>query len=76
MTDVQYSDDGQWFWDEAGQQWLPVDGQSGGSSSSGGSGGMSVNPIAVNQSLTLVPPAHRGDVLGGEHRHADQQVCR
>ncbi len=55
MSDVQYSDDGQWFWDNDGQQWLPVDGQSGGSSSSGGSGGMSVNPIAVNQSLTLVP---------------------
>lgn len=61
MSDVQYSDDGQWWWDTEGQQWQPVDGQSGGSSSSSSSsssspdGGMSVNPIAVNQSLTLVP---------------------
>lgn len=59
MSDVQYSDDGQWWWDNDGQQWLPVDGQSDGSSSSSssssGAGGMSVNPVAVNQSVSLVP---------------------
>lgn len=53
MSDVQYSDDGQWWWDNDGQQWLPVDGQSS-SSSSSPEGGMSVNPIAVNQSVSLV----------------------
>lgn len=24
MSEVQYSEDGQWWWDEAGQQWQPV----------------------------------------------------
>lgn len=24
MSEVQYSEDGQWWWDEASQQWHPV----------------------------------------------------
>ena len=60
MTDVQYSEDGQWWWDADGNQWQPVDGQSetpGSSSSSSAPAdpGMSVEPMSVNQSLTLVP---------------------
>lgn len=57
MSDVQYSDDGQWWWDAAADAWQPVDGSSASSSSSSSSspdGGMSVQPLAVNQSLTLV----------------------
>jgi hypothetical protein len=56
MSDVQYSDDGNWWWDNDTQQWQPVsDDGSSSSSSSSSTGGMSVNPVAVNQSVTLVP---------------------
>ena len=55
MSDVQYSEDGQWWWDEDGQEWKPVDGAQSSSPSESESGGMSTNPVAVNQSVTLVP---------------------
>ena len=59
MTDVQYSADGRWWWDADGNQWQSVDGQSAAPGSSSSSapaeGGMSVQPMSVNQSLTLVP---------------------
>ena len=57
MSDVQYSDDGAWWWDGDAQVWQPVDNSqssSANSSSSSPDGGMSVNALAVNQSLTLV----------------------
>ena len=60
MSDVQYSDDGNWWWDVDAQEWQPVEGAQSSSSSDASyspseAGGMSTNPIAVNQSLTLVP---------------------
>ncbi|HSB87102.1 MAG TPA: papain-like cysteine protease family protein [Ilumatobacteraceae bacterium] len=67
MSDVQYSEDGNWWWDEANQQWQPVNASDAGdpsssSSDSGASyssdpdsGGVSVQAMAVNQSVTLVP---------------------
>lgn len=60
MSNVQYSEDGQWWWDEDGQQWQSVEGQSetpgsNSSSSAPADPGMSVEAMSVNQSLTLVP---------------------
>ena len=60
MSDVQYSDDGNWWWDVDAQEWQPVEGAQSSSSSDASyspseAGGMSTNPIAVNHSLTLVP---------------------
>jgi hypothetical protein len=32
MSDVQYSEDGQWWWDNDAQEWKPVEGQAAGGS--------------------------------------------
>ena len=51
MSDVQYSDDGQWWWDNDAQEWKPVEASS---SSAAPEENSSHNPLAVNQSVNLV----------------------
>jgi hypothetical protein len=58
MSDVQYSEDGNWWWDESNQQWQPVGSSESGSDSGSSydtSGGTSSGSMAINQSVTLVP---------------------
>ena len=58
MSNVQYSDDGQWWWDAESQQWESVEGETPGQNTSNRAPedpGMSVEQMSVNQSLTLVP---------------------
>ena len=58
MSNVQYSEDGQWWWDDESQQWQSVEGETPGQNTSNRAPedpGMSVEQMSVNQSLTLVP---------------------